>query len=166
MSEWGFNPETIAALGSIAVLITFVGIYLSQKESTKARNLQAILKISYDFSQRWESKWANLIRVKIPKLNLKEREDPEIKNELLFMLNWIDWMGLLIKKGLIDKEMLFGSLAIPIKEILKQTSLIIKNDITNPKKGEDYWANVIYIARQPEISIDISKEADMLTSFH
>jgi len=164
MSEWGFNPETIAAIGSIAVLATFIGIYLSTKENNKARNLGAVLKISDDFRNRWESKWENLIRVKVPQLNLKEREDSEIKRELLFMLNWLDWMGLLIKKELIDREMLFGSLAIPIKEILKETSTIIKKDITNPEKGEGYWANILYIAKQPEINIDISKEADMVSS--
>ncbi|HJZ23952.1 MAG TPA: hypothetical protein VJ201_05835, partial [Candidatus Babeliales bacterium] len=52
MSEWGFNPETIAAIGSIAVLATFIGIYLSTKENNKARNLGAVLKISDDFRNR------------------------------------------------------------------------------------------------------------------
>ena len=53
MEEWGFNPSTVSAIGSIAVLLVLVSIGLEFMQNRRARNLEAILTISTDIRNRW-----------------------------------------------------------------------------------------------------------------
>ena len=98
MEEWGFNPSTVSAIGSIAVLLVLVSIGLEFMQNRRARNLEAILTISTDIRNRWESEWEYLLREKIPGLSLEERKEGEVGQKLRYMLNWVEWIGLMIKK--------------------------------------------------------------------
>ena len=162
MEEWGFNPSTVSALGSIAVLIVLVTVGIEFIQNRRARNLEAILTLSTDMRKRWESEWEHLLREKIPSLSPEDRKKGEVGRELRYMLNWMDWIGLMVKMKLINKEILLGTLAFMIKEILKQAADIIQSDIEDPEKGAAWWANVLFMAKQQRIDIDITKEAEEL----
>ena len=162
MEEWGFNPSTVSAIGSIAVLLVLVSIGIEFMQNRRARNLEAILLLSADMRKRWESEWEYLLREKIPSLSLEDRKEGEVGHKLRHMLNWIDWIGLMVKMKLINKEILLGTLSPVIREILIQAADIIQSDIEDPEKGEAWWANVLFIAKQRKINIDIAKEAKEL----
>ncbi len=158
MEEWGWNPSTVSAIGSAAVLIAFAGLLAEMTQNRKARNLEAILTISADFRTRWEKGWGAILRDQVPNLSLEERQKGEVGRELAYMCNWLDWMGLLTRKKLIDKELLFGGLSSPIKEILRESAHQLQTDIE--EKGGDWWVNLLFIAEQPEINVDIAQEAE------
>lgn len=160
MDQWGLNPSTMSAIGSVGVLVAFVGLLVEIAQNRKARNLEAILSISADFRARWERGWGAILRDQVPQLNLSERDQGEVGRQLTYMLNWLDWMGLLTKKKLIDKELLFGSLSSVIKEILIESAHRIQADVE--ERGREWWENLLFIAEQPEINVDIAAEAQKL----
>jgi hypothetical protein len=49
-----------------------------------------------------------------------------------------------------------------MKEILKEAADIIQSDIEDHQKGATWWANVLFMAKQQTIGIDITKEAEKL----
>ena len=166
VEKWGFNPSTVGAIGTVVAAAGFVagliGLVLTYKQNKRARNLDAFIAISIDMRRRWENEWASILREQVPRLNLKERHSGEVGLKLTYMLNWLDWMGLIVKMKLIDKELLFGSLYSVIKEILKASAHQLQSDIDDPERGRCWWGNLLYIAEQPEIAIDIAKEAESL----
>ena len=71
MSEWGFNPGTVQAVGAIGVatglIATFAGIFLAERHNRRSRNLDAILVISMDMRGRWENGWSLYLETKLRK---------------------------------------------------------------------------------------------------
>jgi hypothetical protein len=128
-------------------------------ENRRARNLEAILHISDDFRKRWESSWGAVLRDEVPQLNLEEREQGRVGTELTYMLNWLDWMGLMMRLRLIDIDLL-QTLWPPMKEIITQSAYRIHQDIQ--QHGHEWWSNVEYIAKHSKINIDIEEAAKQL----
>ena len=162
MQDWGFNPSTLSAIGSVGVLIAFLGLVLGFMQNRRARNLQAVLHISDDMRRRWESGWQSILRDQVPNMNLEARHSGKVGRQLTYMMNWLDWMGLMVKKKWIDKDLLFGSLSSVIKQILIAYAYKIQNDIDDPEKGVDWWSNALFLAKQPEINVNIAEEAGKL----
>ena len=158
MDEWGFNPSTLSAIGSVSVLIAFIGLLFGNVQAKRARNLQAVLTISADFRERWETEWQSILNEKVPGMDLKARQEGEVGRQLTYMLNWLDWMGLMVRKRWIHKDLLFGSLAPVMANILRESADRIECDMQ--EKGEKWWDNALYMARHLEI--DLSKEAEEL----
>lgn len=156
VAEWGFNPDTVSALGTavaaLSLIIAIIGAWMSNRHSRKERNLQAFVVLSMDIRQRWESDWGKFLREDLPRMNAEERQSPEVLTKLDYMLNWLDWMGLILKMGLIEKELLLGTLRPMIGDILRETADKIRFDKAN--RDELWWANVEYIAGLVDISLD------------
>ena len=55
-----------------------------------------------------------------------------------------------------------GVLFSVVREIIRESAHIIQCDIENPERGEDWWGNVLFLARQPEVNIDVGIEARKL----
>jgi len=162
MTYWGNNPHTLEAIGSVIFLIILSGVVIEFVQGRRARNLQAILAISADMRRRWEGGWEHLLRDKIPHLNLEERRSGDVGRDLRFILNWLDWIGLMVRKKYIDAEIVFGTLSSVVRETLRESADIIQSDIDNPDKGRDWWANVLFVAQHPQIDVNIAEEADSL----
>ena len=122
--------------------------------------MEATIAVSTDFRNRWESKWERVIREIIPNLSLDERRGGEMGRELRYILNWLDWMGLMMKKKLIARDVILGTLRHTISEVLRETADIIQSEIDD--KGTSWWQNVLYVAKLREVNIDISHEAKNL----
>ena len=162
MQGWGFNPGTFAVIGSmgtfVAIFITFVGIALQIKENTRARNLGVMLEIYADFTKRWESGWQSVL-TKVSSLNLEQRPVGEVGHQLTNILNWLDWMGQMVKRKLVDIEV-FEGLQPPIQHILRESAHRILKD--TQEEGENYWGGVWFMAEHPRFKISITEEAGKL----
>ena len=162
MNEWGLNPSTLSAVGSLGVLLAIVGFLSEMRQNNKSRNLEAIFHISDDMRQRWEHNWGRILRDEAPRLDLDARQIGEVGQQLTYMLNWLDWMGVLLKGKLMDKTVLFATLSSPIAQMLRVSAHQIQCDIDDPAKGPDWWGNALYLASQREIGVNIGTEADKL----
>jgi len=112
--------------------------------------------------ERWEGGWGKILGETAPNLDLVSRHQGEVGNEIIYMLNWMDWMGVAIRHNWMDKKVLFDTLSAPMKSILNIAAHQIQIDIDNPKKGRAWWGNVLYIADL--LDVDISAAADRLRS--
>lgn len=171
MGEWGLNPSTFQAVGSIAtaigLVIAFLGIYRTDLHNRRSRNLQADLRISEDLRGRWERGWGKILREDIPKMDLDERHRGEVGRELTYMLIWLEHVGQALKHKWIDREVLFGSRWRVIQDMIKASSYRIQQDEQepdpyNPHPHKRWWPYVWYLAQQPEINLDIAREAQAL----
>ena len=163
MDEWGLNPGSVAAAGTVvaafALLLAIFGAYASNRQSRRERTLQAFVVLSLDIRKRWEKEWRKFLREDVPIMSLKQRESSEVDSKLDDILNWLDWMGLVIRMELIDPKLLLGTLRPMIVDILRESAFKIQKDIDDPNKGPEWWANVLHVASLPEISVNIEEEA-------
>jgi hypothetical protein len=167
MEQWSLNPIAFPAIvsavaTSLAVgglILTICSMRSELAENRRARILEAVLHISDDFRKRWESSWGAILRDEVPQLNLEEREQGRVGTELSYMLNWLDWMGLMMRLKLIDIDLL-QTLWPPMKEIITQSAYQIHRDIQ--QHGHEWWFNVEYVAKHPKINIDIEEAAKRL----
>ena len=119
--------------------------------------MEGSLQIFFDFRDRWEANWGRILREQTPVMDLEQRHTGEVGQQLAFMLNWLNWMGLMVENKWIDKKVLLGSLQPVIVEILKQTAHQIQSDVD--VRGDEWWNGVLYMAKQREIRVDIHEEA-------
>jgi len=160
------DPIYLNALGSLltalTVIISAIAAYFAYRASRRSRNLTAFFELSKDFRDRWEGGWEQILRERAPALSAADRRSGEVGRQLRFMLNWVDWVSTLVRKDLIDRDLIFSSLGAAIKEMIIVSADLIENDEQDPAKGPKWWANIRYMAVLPEIDVDIAKEAEKL----
>jgi hypothetical protein len=122
--------------------------------------MDASLQIFFDFRGRWEDKWGDVLRRDAPNLNLEERHAGVVGQELTYMLNWLNWMGVLIKNNWFGRDVVVHTLGPVVVEILKVSAHKLQMDID--EQGEGWWGGVEYMAKLKGIEVDISDEADKL----
>jgi hypothetical protein len=127
-------------------------LYLARKESKASRDLQIALNLSESFRSRWEGGWSDaLYEVKEAQKTSGTNEVPvKYRDRLFQMLNWIDWLGVLIRtKSLSEKEIIFGSIGPQFVEIIDISRPLIEPDIQ--KHGSKYWAGLLTVARAQNV---------------
>ncbi len=143
--------EILEVLALLAQIIGFpfaaISIYLARKEARAARDLQIALNLSESFRSRWEGGWSDaLYEVKQAQEASQSKEIPVKNRDSLFqMLNWIDWLGVLIRtKSLSEKEIIFGSIGPQFTEIIEISRPLFEPDLK--KHGSKYWAGLLTVA--------------------
>ena len=69
------------------------------------------------------------------------------------MLNWIDWLGVLIRtKSLSEKEIIFGSIGPQFTEIIEISRPLFEPDLE--KHGTKYWAGLLTVATALNIKLE------------
>ena len=84
---------------SIGVLTLIVGVINSiytNKQTIKSQHLQIILTISESFRNKWEENWNDILdELDVDHISPRIKDIPSnSKNNVSYMLNWVDWMGL------------------------------------------------------------------------
>ncbi len=127
-------------------------LYLARKEAKASRDLQIALNLSESFRSRWEGGWSDaLYKVKEAQQTSGSKEVPiEYRDSLFQMLNWIDWLGVLIRtKSLSEKEIIFGSIGPQFVEIIDISRPLIEPDIQ--EHGSKYWAGLLTVAQAQNV---------------
>jgi len=129
-------------------------IYLARKEAKASRDLQIALTLSESFRERWEGGWSDtLYELKQVLRTSGSNEVPKEYNDHLYkMLNWIDWLGILINhKSLSEQRIIFDSIRPQLVEIIQLSRGIIWDDLK--RHGEDYWAGLRTVADALDVEI-------------
>jgi hypothetical protein len=122
-------------------------LYWARKEAKASRDLQIALNLSESFRSRWEGGWSDaLYELKQIQRSSDNAEVPEKYRDPLFqMLNWIDWLGVLIRrKSLSDKKIIFESIGPQFVEIIEISRPLLKPYFA--EHGPDYWAGLVTVA--------------------
>ena len=160
MDSWGFNPATLSAFGSIGLVVAMIAVVAGWIQNRRARNMDAALQIFFDVRDRWEDKWGEILRNDAPNLNLEERHTGVVGKELTYMLNWLNWMGILIKNKWFGRDVVVDTLGPAVVEIIKVSAHKLQTDIKEHEPG--WWGGVEYMANLKGIKINISNKADEL----
>ena len=78
-------------------------------------------------------------------LNLEERHAGVVGQELTYMLNWLNWMGILIKNKWFGRDVVADTLGPVVVEIIKVSAhtsrLILKSTSRVGGAALDIWPN-------------------------
>ena len=114
----------------------------------RTHDLQVALELSASFRERWEAGWdASLDAVESG--NGEISADPG--RSLRHMLNWIDWVGTLLRtRSLHNERVIFDSLGPTFRRILGAGRTILESDVE--VHGPGYWASLLPVARRLQIA--------------
>jgi hypothetical protein len=150
--------ETLEIIALIVQMVSLPiavwSIYWARKEAKNSRDLQIALELSESFRSRWESNWRTTLKEVEEAQSKYHGADVPTKHqvELINMLNWIDWVGTLIKnKSLSNQKVLLGTLSPQFTRIIKAGRSMLEEDIR--KEGRDYWGGVLVIVETLGIAL-------------
>lgn len=142
--------EIIAlAIQIISFPIATWSLYWARKEAKAARDLQIALDVWKSFTTRWEAGWRDAFyAVKDEQQAMGTREVPmKYRGQFFEMLNWIDWLGTLIRtKSLSETEIILGSIGPQFGEIID-----IGEPLLEPyfeEHGRKYWKGLLRVAKE------------------
>jgi hypothetical protein len=132
---------------TISLAFIALSIYVARKEANASRQLQIMLDLSASFRARWEASWAKTVRtiVETQETSKDNVVPAQYEDELRFMLNWIDWVGILKRTGLLTQyDVVFGGIGPAMSSIIKLGRPIVEKDIS--AKGKNYWSGLLDVA--------------------
>ncbi|HKR61795.1 MAG TPA: hypothetical protein VJS64_19065 [Pyrinomonadaceae bacterium] len=145
--------EFLELLALIVQIVSFPiaawSLYWARKEAKASRDLQIALNVWESFQTRWESGWSDaLYAVKEEQEASGTSEVPGKHRDSFFqMLNWIDWLGSLIRtKSLSETEIIFGSIGPQFAEIIDVGEPLLQPYFK--KYGRPYWKGLLRVARE------------------
>ena len=121
-------------------------------EAKASRDLQIALNLSESFRSRWEGGWSSaLYEVRLEQEAANTDEVPKEKRDPLYqMLNWIDWLGVLIKeKSLTEKAIIFRSITPQFRQIINTSRTFLEDEIQ--KEGPESWSGVLIVAKALDV---------------
>lgn len=141
------TADIVQAFG---IFLALIALTREVRRARTDRDLQVILNLSSSFRRRWEDKWEDLCRPQLKKDISIEQYAFDNEKEIRHMLNWVDWLGTYIKTNLLSNhEVIFGSIGIPITEIIDIGRPLIEKDIE--KYGKEHWSSLYVVARMLKI---------------
>ena len=109
--------EKLELLALVVQIISFPiaawSLYWARREAKASRDLQIALNVWDSFQKHWEGGWSNAFyAVQEAQQASGSTEIPNEHRDAFYqMLNWIDWLGTLIRTGsLSETEIIFGSI--------------------------------------------------------
>lgn len=133
----------LAALGAAAlgVPIAVYQLWVGRREAQAGRDLQVALSLSESFRDKWDAQWGAALRRAESVGTSSEADEIALES----MLNWVDWLGTLMKHGhLADCGVVLDTLSFPINELLGRYRERILSDVS--EHDRDYWGGVLEVA--------------------
>ena len=149
------------ALSKLAAIFGFpiaiLTIYLSGVEAQKSRDLTITISLVESFQQEWQGNWRQALTSlkKFQQAKKVRTIPPERLDELRDMLNWIDWLGLMMKSKMIQNDyVIISGTKHQLLEIINVAKRHIKKGLK--KQGCDWWAGVIFVSAK--LDPDLAEE--------
>ena len=150
------TKQLLEVIALVVQIISFPfaawSIYLARKEAKASRDLQIALNLSESFRSRWEGGWSDaLYRVEEAQKTSSTNKVPrEYEDRLYQMLNWIDWLGVLIRtKSLSEKRIIFDSIGPQFIEIINFGRPLVESNIE--ERGPKFWAGLLTVAHEQSV---------------
>ena len=151
-----------AILEVLALIVQIIGfpvaaisLFMARKEAKASRDLQIALTLSESFRSRWEGGWSDVMYELKQVLKTSDSDEVPIKyrDHIYKMMNWIDWLGILIKtKSLSEKKIIFDSIRPQLVDIIKISRPLIRKD--TELNDENYWAGLHTVAAGLNIKLE------------
>lgn len=129
----------------VGIPLAAFGIFLGARSANRARNLQITLSIVESFSTRWENGWRSIVRDTVTSLtnNPSATLDQEQRDKVFDILNYVDWVGRMIKDGHFkNPKTVFLSIGPRVKPLIKVMRPVIDEHTKN--QGHEIWGGINY----------------------
>jgi hypothetical protein len=141
-----------------AQIVTFpiVGcsIWLARIQANAGRDLQIALQLAESFRARWETDWRKALSevTRAQKAAGNDLVPAELAEKIHNMLNWVDWVGNLIRTRLLTNPVVvLGSIEPQLAEIIRAGRSVVVEDLR--KEGAAYWSGVVEVAKRLNIPL-------------
>ena len=145
------RKEWLELLALVIQVISFPiaawALYMTRKEAKASRDLQIVLNLSESFRSRWEGGWSSaMYKLKEELEAINTNDVPEKNRDPLYeMLNWIDWLGVLIRaESLSEKEIILDSIGPQFVDIINTSRSFLEQEIQD--KGPKHWSGLLTVA--------------------
>lgn len=137
-----------------AYVITIIGlplaaitIWLETRRAGKARDVETVLHLAESLRLRWEAGWRDRLGVIEARQGRGEELSEDLATTLEYMLNWVHWLGVMMRKGLVaEPDTLMLSIGPVMTRIISAGRATI--DAEEREHGRGYWAGVREIERR------------------
>lgn len=146
----GLILEVFALVATlIGFAVAILQIYLGRREARASRDLEVTLSLSESFRTRWERSWRRVLR----RLEAgEEGPSTEDEDEFLNMLNWVDWLGNLIDRGLLHQEgVVLDAIGPQVRRMLELGRPILRHDVE--RHGWSYWKGLFVVADRLKVRL-------------
>jgi hypothetical protein len=140
------DPAVRDYLEIAGTLVTAVGfpmaiysIFASGRNNQRTMDVQVVATVSMYFHQKWDAEW-RAIMADGGKRALESEPD---KHKLLSLLNWIDWVGVLIRRHAFkNTSLIFDTIGGNLTQ-----AIVTSRDVLN-EQGKGTWPGVFEVARR------------------
>ena len=134
-----------AILEVLTAFVTIIGLPLAVysiiangRNAQRSLDLQIVSNFANRFQDRWASEWRAIVDKNVP---LSQIQDHAEKSKFYDMLNWMDWLGILIeKKAFSDPSLMLKSIDSTVRKII-----YLARDELN-KDGKVEWPGLFIVA--------------------
>jgi hypothetical protein len=126
--------------------LALIGLYAAQRDSRRARDLQTMLTLAEAFRYQWESYGRSVVASVEASVAKSDPVDPEVREKLVNLLNWISWFGVLSEtRALSQSEVVIKLLGPQLSRILRIGDFIVRQDAL--VHGPQYWSSLDVVRR-------------------
>lgn len=131
-----------------AHIVTIVGLplaglvlFLESRRAGKARDVETVVNVSETLRTRWEGGWSD----ELPAIEAARREGRPLTAEqeqaLIFMLNWVHWLGAMFRSGLVARpDTILLAIGPVMGRMIAAGQTMVDRD--ESEHGQRYWAGV------------------------
>jgi hypothetical protein len=136
----------VAAVQIVSLPVAALSIYLAHRSAKNAREIEMELHLADNFRSRWEASWRKAlseIEAGPAAMQLSGKQEEELVN----MLNWLDWIGTLMRTGRVPVRMAaFSTLKPQLDRIVRTSQGMIEADVAD--EGREFWGGLLFLVRE------------------
>jgi hypothetical protein len=119
--------------------IAIYSIIASNKNTQKSIDIQVVTSLAMQFHQRWDAEWRTLVHKVSDPVTASSVEPQHVYS----LLNWIDWMGVLMLRGALrDKNLVLDTIGLSLQDAIGA------NRETLNVQGAVEWAGIFEVAKR------------------
>lgn len=127
--------------------IAVLGIWLSMRNSARSQDIQVMLNFVDSFREKWEGGWSDLLDDLEVSSSESTKISAEHEKQLRYLLNWIDWVGMLSKQHILKNEkVILASLAPSLCRAIRISKPLLDSD--RKRHGDSYWSGVDFVVER------------------
>lgn len=142
-ADWLVSSIQLASLIAVGL-----GVIVTSRRATEAQDSAVIIELGREFRKKWELGAGEAVRLLEHgrTLGVPEDVDPDLRDQLDSLLNWIDWLGVMIRHRVLRQpRVIIETIGPSMNRVIDLEWARVIADLE--EHGEEHWAGVVEVAR-------------------